>query len=230
VRDQDHAAKQQAIKAITPGGKEYQNIMRPSMAYLQHAGSLADVTDKLVERGILGDSTLSTLGGNSTRLLLSRATSPEDRQLINQWDELKSKVADEANKFTRGNGGLTDQAQREGSALKEATTPATIKGRLSALNDIMHGQLGTVAESYKNALRKPSMQPTDLLQPQSRKAFDRVSAWTSNQSRGGGSPSASAGGSSPSDADVAYLKSNPAMRDRFEKRFGAGSAANILGQ
>jgi hypothetical protein len=102
-----------------------------------------------------------------------------------------------------GRGGIT--YLKTGSTLSQDQLMKSYDADLKALDGL--GALTDMTAEQRAAMRADIMARKDALRP-------------------GGK--AAATGAVPSDADIAYLKANPDVKDKFEKRFGKGAAAKYL--
>lgn len=177
TKEQDYKSKQAMITSAT-SGPIYQKIILPAERFTNHAVSLTETVDKLDLRDdIVGNTVV-----NPAKLAFMRRAGGRDAELANAFDTYRTGVTNEFYKAMAGNGQLTDAARKEGEGLKNAVTPGAIKGHLNAMVEMMHGQIDPVANSWAQAMKKPS--GTEMIPAKTRDALAKVGAWRNTDQQG----------------------------------------------
>ena len=128
----------------------------------------------------------------------------------NNFNSAKQIVGNELVKAIVGAGGGVGDRDKAQAVLDDAKSPEQLREAIGTIRDLIKGQLTGLKKQYEDTTGK-----TD---------FD--SRLT------GAAKTMLEGGKAPEQTDIDYLRGHdsPDMRARFDKEFGDGSAAKVLGQ
>ena len=124
-------------------------------------------------------------------------------------------------------------ADSRGDAMRDVATTNASRPRTNAAFE--HGSAMAYSNAYTQAKQQGASDSDAIAAAQnSRAAFENRNSQPKNASAqpGATSPSASPAASTkggPTQFDIQFLKDNPAFRDKFETRFGKGSADKAIG-
>lgn len=135
------------------------------------------------------------------------------------FEALKPMVATEVAKAILASGGSMADREEFKDALTSAQSPKQLAGVINGYQSLFGGQLNAFRQQYEHGTGRKDFD--SMLTPETKAILARMGP---QQVAGG----AGAGGGVPAEA-ASYLKQNPKLRAQFDAKYGAGSAAKVLG-
>lgn len=134
----------------------------------------------------------------------------------------KQAVTDELTRAFRGSGGNVHDIVGWEQTLNQADSPAALHAATKAAVDLLKSRIESVGDQYNRGMGT-TRDPLTMLSPHAQEAIARL---------GGEAPKAAAPAAGVDPRDAAALKvnaANPAAAAAIDKKYGAGTAARLLG-
>lgn len=218
----DYQARQATTKDFATGGKSGQVVQAINQA-LHHAATVSDAIDAL------GNSDTLPAIINPIRNTFDQKILGDTRQ--GNFQTAAMALSEELKKiYAGGGGGSLAELQHWQQAFDPNAGQAQQKSYLAQGMNLLQGAIQSRQEAYQRGMG-PSADFGKLFTPQALEALQKL------QSKGyiGGAPQASTQTQSPQTPNIpaqaiAFLRSNPAARYDFDRKYGQGMAAQVLGQ
>jgi hypothetical protein len=194
---------------------------------IQHLGHLSDAAEKLENWSGWG-----MLNGPLNWATMKERNIAQDPRVSN-FDSIRNKYIEEATKFYRGTGGNESDLQRDIASLNAAQSPEQLRQAIGTQSELMQSKINALQDRWTHANTlydgRTISPPFPIVQKESQSAIDKIKG---RESATGSTPVA---GNAPAvdPRDIAALKANshnPAAAAAIDKKYGAGTAAGLLGQ
>lgn len=219
--DQTSWAARSAGRKDFYGGGKSSEMVRAANQTIDHVGHLVESFDKL---------------GNSQYPIYNEAKNFVGQKITGDAgvpDFLANAhaVADEMSKVFKGANLSDTEIKAWEHSLNANMSPEQQRAAVAKLMDLLGGSLNALEQKRESSLGPAlSKKMGPLLNDHSRDVLDRVKKWTD----GGefeSAPQKTQGrvGNEPGEGAIAHLRAHPELAKAFDEKFGAGTAARILG-
>lgn len=215
----DYQAKQATTKDFATGGKSGQVVQAINQA-LHHASTLSDAIDAL------NNSNAAPGIVNPIVNTFEQKVMGDVRQ--GNFSTAANALSEELKKIYAGGGGSLTELQNWQKSFDPNAGQEQQRSYLAQGMSLLQGAIQSRQEAYQRGMG-PSADFGKLFTPQALEALQKL------QSKGyfGGQqarPAQTASAPSIPAGAVAFLKSNPASRYDFDRKYGQGASASVLGQ
>jgi len=178
---QDYQTRLNTAKSFAPGGKDYANVKSYNQA-VTHAEQAWDLIPKIegMNVGGVGGKLINGPYGEARAFMNSEFANNRAR-----YDNLINALSGELSKAAKSTGAVSVEEIR--SWRKNATSAssgAEMRGAIQGGMDFLHGAMEATAKGKAEGMKSQIKDPSDILDEQKKKSFDRIQGYQEGKKEG----------------------------------------------